>query len=289
MKNILKFIFYKLGIYSLFKRMGIINIHVIRFDGGLGSQLLSFMQYYFLSKFNKSIKADVSFFNLPAESKLFSNDTTYRKWKLNYYGIDHKSYFLKSNVNSVFNFLKLNTDDQMINFEKFLSMDYKSIEWCKILPISSCTLLEINKIIDYNNFEYGVIHIRRGDFLQFSSYVIDDNKIEIFLNQLKNILPFKLLILSDDIFDENFKNKIVSILKNKEVLFITGGDELLMHGLMRYSNVLITSNSMFSLSAALLQKKGGIAIIPAKFYGGKFLKYNHFINLLSDWTFLNNN
>ena len=55
---------------------------------------------------------------------------------------------------------------------------------------------------------------------------------------------------------------------------------------MRESDILITSNSMFSLSAALLQKAEGVSIMPKYFYGVDFKEYNKAVGTLSNWVVL---
>jgi hypothetical protein len=94
--------------------------------------------------------------------------------------------------------------------------------------------------------------------------------------------------ISDSPFDEYYMNTINEIFDNHIVEFINGGDELEIHALLRGADILITSNSMYSLSAALLQKKEGLAIMPKHFYGKEFFSHNKSIQSLSNWMIFSN-
>ena len=71
MKKLLKNIYNALGFYYIFKKLGIININVIKIDGGLGSQIISYMQYFYRIQKNSKVKVDISFFNIPVNNELF--------------------------------------------------------------------------------------------------------------------------------------------------------------------------------------------------------------------------
>jgi hypothetical protein len=83
-----------------------------------------------------------------------------------------------------------------------------------------------------------------------------------------------------------FINQIHEALHTKEIIFEDSGNDIEIHCLMRSAKILVTSNSMFSLSAALLRPKNLLTISPKVFYGNKYQFYNNGINSLSEWAIL---
>jgi hypothetical protein len=136
------------------------------------------------------------------------------------------------------------------------------------------------------NADYSVIHIRKGDFVKHASYLINDSSYIDLMRSLENIITKIVFIVSDEKLDIDFKNKIQLVLHTKDIIFEDSGTEIEIHCLMRSAKILVTSNSMFSLSAALLRPKTLLTITPKVFYGQMFKFYNSGINSLSEWAIL---
>jgi hypothetical protein len=128
--------------------------------------------------------------------------------------------------------------------------------------------------------------LRRGDYLKFASHIVDDDTVIRLLKKNYSLLSQHLIIISDDAISNNIKAAIQSVFTGKPPIYIEGGDIFISHAIMRFADVLIASNSFFSLSAALLQKQGGIAIIPQRFFGDQLPSHNKAISTLSEWTLL---
>jgi hypothetical protein len=270
-------------IYLLSKSIGLVDKKSVIIDGGLGSQIIGYMQYVEAKNNDSNVKCDVTFFLKSSSNDMFLSDVTYRKWQLDKFGISLNSLI---NQNHKKYKIRLSLADKGKQFESFFN-NYNNIKKYNFLfPITN-EIVESLKMYNINSESvYSVIHIRKGDFLKFASLTINDEKLLRFISKIKSLLNERIFILSDDCFDPYLKLQIDSVFTNSKIEYITGGDEITIHSLMRLSSILITSNSMFSLSASLLQKEGGVAILPKLFYSKEFKSHNTAISSLSDWMIL---
>lgn len=285
--TVFKYLLRKLNIskyiYHVAKLIGKVNYNSIRIDGGFGSQIIGYMQFIAERKINPNFDCDVSFFEIPPTHPMFLKDVTFRVWKLDYFNIQISEL---SKISSKKYWFLPNLEDQGIRLQLFLKLQYSNFNWDAIFPIKDDTYLELKKIGVNSNESYTAIHIRKGDFLKFSSLNISDDNLLQFLGTIRSFIKGKIFIVSDDNFDDNYKTSICSVLNNWDIVYISGGDEITIHSLLRSSDLLITANSMFSLTAALLQKKGGLSILPKQFFGDDFIFHNKAINELSQWVIL---
>lgn len=272
-------------LYSIADFFGKVDKETVRIDGGLGSQIIGYMQYVSLKKDNPNINCDVSFFQHPESHPMFFSDVTFRSWQLDYYNISLDQLFVSSS-NQKKKWMSSDLNDKAEQLFFFLSNGFKQEDWQNLFPISSDTINALREFGIELHSIYTAIHIRRGDFLKFSSLVIGDKQFVEFLDVAKPLITAKVFIISDDVFDDSLKAEFATILSHCDIEYISGGDQLVVHALMRNSQILVTSNSMYSLSAALIQRKGGCAILPKQFFGDDFSSHNMAINALSRWTFL---
>lgn len=262
-----------------------VDRQTIRIDGGLGAQIIGYMQYEFAKSEDPKTNCDISFFHHPKSHPMFKSDVTFRNWHLDYYGISLEE--LTRTDSKFKNFwVKSNLDDKGKQLEHFFKNGIEKYKWTNIFPISDETLSSLNEFGVNSDSKYSAIHVRRGDFLKFASIVVDDDRILHFLSVIKHLLHLKIFIVSDDDFESSLKDKINRVLLDCSIEYINGGDELTIHGLLRNASLLITSNSMFSLSAAILQKKGGVAMLPKQFFGKDLKFHNIAIDSLSKWMVL---
>jgi len=132
-----------------------------------------------------------------------------------------------------------------------------------LLTNSSTTIHSI--ISTLQNEPFICIHMRRGDYLNVASHVVNDDD---FINIACNFshLLNKIIVLSDSKIQTNITNYIE--LKYKNSHFLDSIDAFSAHCIMRQASILICSNSQFSLSAALLNKKA-LIVVPSQWFGGK--------------------
>lgn len=275
--------FIKSNIYIIAKFFKLINQNYYKIDGGLGSQIISFLIFTQAKESKKKVFCDVHFFDRSPNDILFLSNT-YRTWKLDNYGISIDDIKYNSQI-GFFDKFKLKPDEEYFGkqFENFMKNYNQNLN--SLIPNLGLEK-EILNYYNINNTNYTVIHIRKGDFLKQSSYLVEDKSYIKLLNNLKCIFTQNIFIISDEKLENNFISEIKLLLNNFTLIFEFSRTDIQIHSLMRSSKILITSNSMFSLSAGILRPKNLLTITPKIFFGKEFYNYNNGINSLSDWNIL---
>ena len=260
--------------------------YLIYFDGGLGSQIISYMQIIVFENEQIQYYVNKDFFDRSKTDSIFKIENTYRKWQLEYFGI--KLVDLKNTIkyNRLF---QHNNHKKTLQLAKFFDLKQKSnYNFSNFFPVTQQTIINISNLGINIKKDYTAIHIRRGDFLKFSSLIIDDQKFIKFLSNVKNFLNKNIILISDSSLSDYLKNNIFLLFPDSEIKILIGGDEIEIHTIMRFSKILVTSNSMYSLSAAMLQKEGSISIVPKYFFGPNETYYNVVFSKIYDWSILTN-
>lgn len=143
--------------------------------------------------------------------------------------------------------------------------------------------LEIDEVLCQSQFNCCTIHIRRGDFLNVASKIIDESDYLELLRKIRISLPKFIVIFSDSKLDENLKHSMIKELPDHSIIFCDGSqyDLVAVHDFMRRSKILITGNSMFSLSAGMLAPRDSLVFIPISFYHDQpsIVEFNPFLTV----------
>lgn len=272
---------------------------LVVFEGGLGSQILSYFELLSLEESGIRPRVNLDYFLNQSNGQ--SNTTTTgsgdgkrvcaveggsinRPWALDLYGIK-LSEISKLEMTSLkrkipTNFIKKVKPKY---YEQFLKMNLK--ETFKVQDIKLNNFLTSKGV----GSEYYAVHLRRGDYLEVASRIVSDEEVfEILSRILPNFKTAPVLIISDSQIDSGLVNKVRRI-NNQSVISVdpTEADMYLSHDLLRNARVLITSNSTFSLSAALLARDDQLAFLPTQFYSGyRESILNDLINRLSKFSML---
>jgi hypothetical protein len=267
MSKIITYIFHSWK-YFLFKIKQFDN-QTVYFEGGLGSQILSFITYNErLKSTNKFIPADLEYFKNIASDFTEKNGLAKWKWRLNKYGVnitdlpeDNK---FKKRIKKYFFVRNSDNVDIFYNFR-----ETKSSEYISKLPIdleNVSNYLEKTFASTSNNF--CIIHIRRGDYLKVASSIMSVEEIIDLILKIKNLMPKNILISSDSLLEKLEIELLDKTLTEFNYVFINPNEsDLLIHDLMRFSKVLIASNSTFSFTAGLLSNKDCLFFFPTKYFG----------------------
>jgi hypothetical protein len=264
-----------LALLARFQRIfPIYHKSLVHIEGGLGSQILGVISFWERQSQYGVGKAacDLSYFRLPKRENLWN-------WELVRYRIslDELRAFESAGVK---NLLKIKTDflsTSEINADYWVHARAKYLDRFEIdrelLTKMKSDVESLGKLVSY-----GAVHIRRGDYLQVASKVIRFNEYLELLVSIQNLIPNDLLIISDSKLEDQEKVLFVEHLgQGRNLVFLDDpqSDPFLIHCLLREANVLVTSNSTFSFSAALLGKSGQLAFSPVNFHTGKSAeKYN---------------
>jgi hypothetical protein len=270
--------------FFLFK-ISLYDKNFIVFDGGLGSQLLSYFQYVSLEREGLNPKVNVEYFTQKKNSSKGTNFIL-RSWALDRYGINLSKFSAPAGTPTSLN-LKIPTnllfENDSFYFQKFRELDLRSE-----LPIDDKALknfLRRHRV----SMDYYAIHLRRGDILTTASVIVPDSEVLILTKKLfKNIEKRPIFIFSDSKVNKTWISELKKIGFRKIILCgPSSSSQFETHDLMRNAKILVASNSTFSLTAGLLARKDQLTIIPMRFYSGyRDEPVNKAINQLSNFSIL---
>jgi Glycosyl transferase family 11 len=233
---------------------------VIVFAGGMGTQILQAATYFYYKKQGLKVFADVSYFDRPLslakEGQI--GQLTHWHWQLDQYGLQKHTFDISPGF-------KKGEADVIVDGQRMLEIGLSALVDPEINDKFPSVGVPNLSNLNVDEYSYVCIHIRRGDYVNVASHLIDD---EIFLNILKKFsqLTGALVVLSDSQINADFKEKVSFLFQR--ALFLDQIDAVESHEIMRFSRVLICSNSTFSLTAAMLNKQA-LIVLPKQWYGDK--------------------
>lgn len=234
------------------------NLSSFPIEGGLGSQILSMGRYLYaksLPEYN-FVTPDCKYFTQP-RSSLNHPGLQFWSWQLDRYGFELRAFDALSG-NSRFATASKKINSQITDVAVFNWMKSNS----DLFPIPENGLSELRRRHSIPN-QYNVIHIRRGDYVRIGSKIIEhEDYIGLLAKIQPKLKPFTV-ILSDDELDIQIQKQYLSAVRGKVIFFcdrdMQAGES---HDLMRQSRVLITANSTFSYSAAILNDEADLIVSP---------------------------
>jgi hypothetical protein len=247
---------------------------LVHIEGGLGSQILGIISFWEHQEKYGVAKArcDLSYFKSQDRGDLW-------KWELDRYQI-YLIELQEHGSTTISNILKLKSDflsELEINNNYWIQARKKYLDRFQFDRELVIDFLERFAVFEDKN-SYGAVHIRRGDYLQVASKVISFAEYLNLLLTLRELIPKNLLIVSDSQLHEKEKETLSNYFgKSHNLVFLDDPqlDPFLIHCILRQADLLVTSNSTFSFTAALLGKSGQRAFSPVNFHSGKMAeKYN---------------
>lgn len=254
--------------------------HVVRIDGGLGSQMIGWMLYIIRSERDPSTKPDLSYFEPTRKLRFRGNQPPQRSWELHRYGIDFSSVSQNSKRTNIFQ----RSYERAARQNRKLYQSIVTRDWKRVFPLVPEAVVYLETTMKLTEASYAAVHVRRGDFLHFSSKIVDLSTVLHLCTSIRPMLPRTLVFLSDDpfLFDET--QEIRSAFPANEVRFLDHADPHICHGVMRMADLLITSNSTFSWSAALMRTKSdSFAFSPTTFIHPVHSPCNEIFRAASNW------
>jgi hypothetical protein len=254
---------------SFLTKLHLTDRHTIYFEGGLGSQILSFIEFQEKSKnSDKPVSVNLDYFLGISSDYTDETGLSRWSWKLNHYGIDQSIFKQQNFYKKLFKkylLTKSNSISEVFyNFRETKKQQYENLFLIDKIAIS--TYLE--SIVGYKNVEYCVVHMRRGDYLNVATKVIAVDELTRLIQKIKHLLPRIILVSSDSYLTSLEKEKLAECLPGFTYKYIEPSESpFLVHDLMRNSKVLIASNSTFSFSAGLLANDDCLVFFPTKYFG----------------------
>jgi hypothetical protein len=256
------------------RRLNLNHKNLIHIEGGLGSQILGAIVFWNLQKKlgHDKAKCDLTYFSQEAQRNGLW------PYQLDRFNISI-SEFKKFERTGKVNLLKAKRD--FLSDEELTSNYWEKsrISYVSRFPFDSLAIESYFRNLIEINFQepFAAIHIRRGDYLQVASKIIQFYEYMELIGSIKEVLPNQVVVISDSLIDSEDKMKIHLFLEGKKLMFLDspGIDPFNVHCLMREASLLITSNSTYSFSAGLLGRQGQIVFSPMQFHSGESSeKYN---------------
>lgn len=234
-------------------------MRIITFEGGLGSQMIPFLEMKYLDSEKMPYELNLEYF----ESALPVNEKR-RPWALSHYGIELAN--LKSRPSSFGQVWRKN-----FVFEDEIFWEFVKESGSSLFPVlKQSTHSELIKIGASPEIPYSAIHIRRGDYLQLASKLVSNEEIVQFAKKMISVLDDQILLVSDSNIDRELFLQISQLCdSNNRRLFLLDDNsipDVKVHEILRSANTLLCSNSTFSFTAALLAETGAKAFAPLSFY-----------------------
>ncbi len=237
---------------------------LVTFTGGLGAQIMSAAIYVHLRQDGRKVYADLDYFKQPGKIATPGNKGEVSHWnyELGEYGLPLEGFATKRFKKSFFQRDKpFVVSDGVAKITMAINA-LREPEVRKLFPVRHSVTEECRQISGGN--DYLCIHIRRGDYVNVASHLVDDMDFIKLAQTISNFVP-AVVVISDsevsDLISESLRRLFT------HCSFVIGGNPHIAHALIRQAKYLICSNSQFSLSAALLNQVGQQIFLPTKWFG----------------------
>lgn len=237
---------------------------IVTFTGGLGAQIFSAAIYYYLKGKGRAVYADLDYFRQPGKTATVGNkgEASHWNYELGEYGLPLEVFLTKKFKNT---FFKRNRPHVIADGAEKVKLAIEALrqqEIKKLFPINNSVARESSEVSGGN--DYLCIHIRRGDYVNVASHLVEDADFVNFAEPLSNFVS-AVIVISDSDVPDTVREKLSGLFKS--CFFVVGGNLHIAHALIRQAKYLVCSNSQFSLSAALLNEVGQQIFVPTKWFG----------------------
>lgn len=265
------------SLVALFKRQS--ERTIVSFSGGMGAQIISAAIYYMLRERGQAVLADMRYFDQKTHLAAAGNagELSLWPWQLDCFGIGRDDFEASQNT-------KASRADQRID-DGALKLRL-GIEALRLPQINAKFPIPLG-IEDVLGAEfptpYLCIHIRRGDYVNVASHLVADAQ---FVAIAANYSPLvrNAVIVSDSPIAPGLRESLSQ--QFTRIAFMDGIGAFDTHRLMRQANVLIGSNSQFSLIAALLNTDG-MVVLPRQWFGKGLEDLENAVRDVCDFQILN--
>lgn len=265
------------GLGTIFKRQS--GRTIVSFSGGMGAQIISAAIYYMLRERGQGVLADMRYFDQTTHLAVVGNagELSLWPWQLDCFGIGRDDFETRPNA-------KTSKAEQRIDDGALkLRLGIEALRLPQIrakfpIPVGIEDLLEAGFPPPYL-----CMHIRRGDYVNVASHLVADAQF-LAIARCYSPIVRNAVIVSDSPIASALRESL-----SQHFTRIAFKDEISAfetHRLMRKANVLIGSNSQFSLIAALLNTEG-MVVLPRQWFGKGLEDLENAVRDVCDFQILN--
>ena len=246
--------------------------------------MLCWMFFILRKDQNPDTKVDVSFFDTNRKIEPNLSQPPLRPWELHNYGIDLSSVRENSvKYRSLFNSYQKISKGNRPFLETLINRN-----WSDTFPLVAGVRNTLANDIGLIEQDYCVVHLRRGDYLQFSSKIVGLSTVLKLCESIKLLLPHTIIFVSDDPFLTPERNAVQSFFHQHDIHFLDNVDLHICHGIMRMAKILIASNSTFSWTASLMRERSdSLTFSPTTFSLPAHNVSNEIFRAASEWMIQN--
>ena len=232
---------------------------VVEFAGGMGAQIISAAIYFSMKYSAHPVYADFAYFRQPERIAEVGKAgmLTHWGWKLDLFGLYPSMFEVDATLNPR-NARYLTDGQEKIEIALRALSQQDIRDYFKVTPRFDDVLP------GWNNTKYLCIHVRRGDYLNVASHLVNDEKFVAMARKLSRLVE-RAVILSESTLSEGLRSAFTGAFKEVRVMDPT--DAASAHRIMRHAHVLIGSNSQFSLVAAALNTDA-LTFVPTQWFDG---------------------
>ncbi|MCV2348162.1 hypothetical protein [Paucibacter sp. Y2R2-4] len=247
---------------------------LITFTGGLGAQLFSAAGYFYLEQSGQAVAADLRYFDRPEHVATpgTSGQISHWGWDLDHYGLSKASFRTATAGNLV------PDGPEKIRLAMCGFNEPAVVDRFKLSPAVQAQRQQL-----FGQDSYACLHVRRGDYVNVATYIVDDEALCRAVSKVVRLVKH-LLVVSDTPLSPKMV-ELLSALPIEAVVAI-GGEALMVHGLMRLADVLVCSNSQYSLSAAVMRDKYSLTLYPSRHDGDPASYSNAFLGSIREFQLL---
>lgn len=233
---------------------------VVAFAGGMGTQIIQAAVYFSLKKAGRSVYADLSYFATESRMAEVGNpgQLTHWFWQLDQFGLPQSSFEQQAGLD------KRNADI-IHDGARMVELGLKALADPEIQHKFQDISSDRSVLPDEVWPGFLCIHIRRGDYVNVASHLIQDEEFIRLINKFSGLVKHTV-VLSDSPIPQDFRDAVLPAFES--VYFLDNIDPYTSHRIMRNARILICSNSTFSLTAATLNPNA-LVIIPKRWYADK--------------------
>jgi hypothetical protein len=261
---------------------------IISFSGGMGAQILSAAIFFHLKSKGYPVKADLDYFKKDCHVATVGNkgEISHWGWQLDDYDLTIETIKNHGEQNYYKNRDTYYLPDGLLK-GRLAMLALKDMEVKKKFKMSQVDKILLSypemQFLYKSQQPYICIHIRRGDYVNVASHIVSDVEFIQLAEKFKHLVD-SVVIVSDSLLGGDFKDQLK--LQFRQTVFLDGStsNPFVIHCIMRNSNILVCSNSQYSLTAGALNE--GLVIIPKVWLGPENKKFEAEIEKLYGFAVL---
>lgn len=230
---------------------------VVTFTGGMGAQVISAAIYFSLRNKGQMVYADLSYFERKEDVAKVGHkgQVSHWSWQLESFGLTLDCFETASG-------LEKHRMELIEDGPKKLQLGLQGLKDVEVQRRFAIQLGIQDVLPAEFASGYLCVHVRRGDYVNVGSDLVSDERFVELASKLATFAK-NLVVVSDSPIEEIFRQRIAT--GYERAIFLDDIDAFTTHRVMRKANILICSNSQFSLIAALLNSRA-LVFYPKRWF-----------------------